>query len=34
MDIAVLARNTGHAFERLWQIVFIGKTALNKESYA
>lgn len=27
-------RNTGHAFERLWHIIFNGKTALNKESYA
>ena len=27
-------RNTGHAFERLWHVIFNGKTALNKESYA
>lgn len=27
-------RNTGHAFERLWQVVFNGKTALTKEAYS
>jgi len=27
-------RNTGHAFERLWQVVFNGRTALNKEAYS
>jgi hypothetical protein len=27
-------RNTGHAFERLWQVVYNGKTALNKEAYS
>jgi len=26
--------NTGHAFERLWQIIFGGKPALNKEAYS
>jgi hypothetical protein len=25
--------NTGHAFERLWQVVFGGKTELNKEAW-
>lgn len=27
-------RNTGHAFERLWQVLFNGKTDLNKETDA
>lgn len=25
--------NTGHAFERLWQLIFNGNTAWNKENY-
>ncbi|MBI4804705.1 MAG: DUF3431 domain-containing protein [Desulfovibrio sp.] len=26
--------NTGHAFERLWQVVFNGNVALNREAYS
>lgn len=27
------SNNTGHAFERLWQLIFNGNTAWNKENY-
>jgi hypothetical protein len=28
------AENTGHAFERLWQLIFNGNTLWNKDTYA
>jgi len=27
------AENTGHAFERLWQLIFNGNTEWNKDKY-